>query len=360
MNVFHIVGARPNFMKVAPVLNALKERKNLAQTLIHTGQHYDVNMSDVFFKQLGIPEPDVNLAVGSGSHAKQTAEIMTRLEAVLLERKPDMVLVYGDVNSTVATALVCAKLEIRLGHVEAGLRSFDRTMPEEINRLVTDQLADLLFTPSEDGDENLRKEGIPAEKIFRVGNVMIDSLVRLLPAALKTSRDGLPERYALVTLHRPANVDDSARLKGILESLLEVNRDLAVIFPAHPRTRKRIADFGLNAGQLRVLDPLPYLDFLALQARAAVVITDSGGIQEEATYLHVPCLTVRENTERPITVTMGTNVLVGRDAGKLCAELQKVLAGKAKKGTVPPLWDGHTGERIADVLVSQPFAREPL
>jgi len=350
MKVFHIVGARPNFMKVAPVLNALKERQGVEQTLIHTGQHYDVNMSDVFFQQLGIPAPDVNLAVGSGSHAKQTAEIMTRLEPVLLERKPDLVLVYGDVNSTVATALVCAKLEIRLGHVEAGLRSFDRSMPEEINRLVTDQLADLLFTPSPDGDENLRKEGIAAEKIFRVGNVMIDSLVRLLPAALETSRDGLPDRYALVTLHRPANVDDSARLRGILESLLEVNRDLAVIFPAHPRTRKRIADFGLQAGQLRVLDPLPYLDFLALQARATVVITDSGGIQEEATYLHVPCLTVRENTERPITVTMGTNVLVGRDAAKLRAELQKVLAGQAKKGTVPPLWDGHTGERIADVV----------
>jgi len=352
MKVFHIVGARPNFMKVAPVLNALKERKGVEQTLIHTGQHYDVNMSDVFFQQLGIPAPDVNLAVGSGSHAKQTAEIMTRLEPVLVERKPDMVLVYGDVNSTVATALVCAKLEIRLGHVEAGLRSFDRTMPEEINRLVTDQLADLLFTPSPDGDENLRKEGIAAEKIFRVGNVMIDSLVRLLPAALAASRDGLPDRYALVTLHRPANVDDSARLRGILESLLEVNRDLAVIFPAHPRTRKRIADFGLQAGQLRVLDPLPYLDFLALQARATVVITDSGGIQEEATYLHVPCLTVRENTERPITVTMGTNVLVGRDAAKLRTELAKVLAGQAKKGTVPPLWDGHTGERIAEVVAA--------
>jgi len=360
MKVFHIVGARPNFMKVAPVLNALKERQGVEQTLIHTGQHYDVNMSDVFFQQLGIPAPDVNLAVGSGSHAKQTAEIMTRLEPVLLERKPDLVLVYGDVNSTVATALVCAKLEIRLGHVEAGLRSFDRSMPEEINRLVTDQLADLLFTPSPDGDENLRKEGIAAEKIFRVGNVMIDSLVRLLPAALETSRDGLPDRYALVTLHRPANVDDSARLRGILESLLEVNRDLAVIFPAHPRTRKRIADFGLQAGQLRVLDPLPYLDFLALQARATVVITDSGGIQEEATYLHVPCLTVRENTERPITVTMGTNVLVGRDAAKLRAELQKVLAGQAKKGTVPPLWDGHTGERIADVVVRQPPVRKAV
>ena len=247
MNIFHIVGARPNFMKVAPVLNALKERENVAQTLIHTGQHYDVNMSDVFFQQLGIPAPDVNLAVGSGTHAKQTAEIMIRLEPVVLERQPDIVLVYGDVNSTVATALVCAKLGVQVGHVEAGLRSFDRTMPEEINRLVTDQLADLLFTPSEDGDENLRREGIPAEKIFRVGNVMIDSLVRLLPLAQKTKTDGLPDRYALVTLHRPANVDDSVTLKGILESLLEVNRDLAVVFPAHPRTRKRIADFGLHA-----------------------------------------------------------------------------------------------------------------
>ena len=353
MNIFHIVGARPNFMKVAPVLNALKHRTNVAQTLIHTGQHYDVNMSDVFFQQLGIPEPDVNLAVGSGSHAKQTAEIMTRIEPVLLERKPDMVLVYGDVNSTVATVLVCSKLGLRVGHVEAGLRSFDRTMPEEINRLVTDQLADLLFTPSEDGDVNLRREGIPAEKIFRIGNVMIDSLVRLLPESKKRQRNALPERYALVTLHRPANVDDGATLKGILHSLLEVNRDLSVVFPAHPRTRQRISEFGLNPGQLRVLDPLPYIDFLGLQSHATVVITDSGGIQEETTYLGVPCLTVRENTERPITVTMGTNVLVGRDSDKLRAELSKVLAGKAKKGTVPPLWDGHAGERIADVLLGQ-------
>jgi UDP-N-acetylglucosamine 2-epimerase (non-hydrolysing) len=350
VNIFHIVGARPNFMKVAPVLNALKERKNVVQTLVHTGQHYDVNMSDVFFQQLGIPAPDVNLAVGSGSHAKQTAEIMIRMEPVIIERQPDIVLVYGDVNSTVATALVCAKLGIKIGHVEAGLRSFDRTMPEEINRLVTDQLADMLFTPSEDGDFNLAREGILAEKIFFVGNVMIDSLVRLLPTAKKTRVEGLPERYALVTLHRPANVDDSATLKGILESLLEVNRDLAVVFPAHPRTRKRIDDFGLNAGQLRVLDPLPYVDFLGLQSRATVVITDSGGIQEETTYLGVPCLTVRENTERPVTVSMGTNVLVGRDPEKLRAELSRVLAGKVKKGTVPPLWDGHTGERIASIL----------
>jgi UDP-N-acetylglucosamine 2-epimerase (non-hydrolysing) len=347
VNVFHIVGARPNFMKVAPVMSALKTRKHVVQTLVHTGQHYDVNMSDVFFEQLGIPAPDVNLAVGSGTHARQTAEIMTRFEPVLLERKPDMVLVYGDVNSTVATALVCAKLGVRVGHIEAGLRSFDRTMPEEINRLVTDQLADVLYTPSEDGDINLQREGISAEKIFRVGNVMIDSLVKLLPVAQRQSKNGLPERYALVTLHRPANVDDSATLKRILQSLLEVNRDLAVVFPAHPRTRQRISDFGLHAEQLRVLDPLSYVDFLGLQSRATVVITDSGGIQEETTYLGVPCLTLRENTERPVTVTLGTNVLVGRDPDKLRSELARVLAGKAKKGTVPPLWDGHTGERIA-------------
>ena len=337
-------------MKVAPVMNALKARKHVVQTLVHTGQHYDANMSDVFFEQLGIPAPDVNLAVGSGTHARQTAEIMTRFEPVLLERQPDLVLVYGDVNSTVATALVCAKLGVRVGHVEAGLRSFDRTMPEEINRLVTDQLADLLFTPSEDGDVNLQKEGIPAEKIFRVGNVMIDSLVKLLPAAQRQKQNGPPERYALVTLHRPANVDDSIILKRILQSLLEVSHDLSVIFPAHPRTRKRIADFGLHADQLQILDPLSYLEFLAMQSRATVVITDSGGIQEETTYLGVPCLTLRENTERPVTVSLGTNVLVGRDPDKLRSELSRILAGQAKKGTIPPLWDGHAGERIAALL----------
>jgi UDP-N-acetylglucosamine 2-epimerase (non-hydrolysing) len=245
---------------------------------------------------------------------------------------------------------VCAKLGVRVGHVEAGLRSFDRTMPEEINRLVTDQLADLLFTPSEDGDVNLQKEGIPAERIFRVGNVMIDSLVKLLPAARRQNQNGLPERYALVTLHRPANVDDGVILKRILQSLLEVSQDLSVIFPAHPRTRKRIADFGLHADQLQILDPLSYMEFLGMQSRATVVITDSGGIQEETTYLGVPCLTLRENTERPVTVSLGTNVLVGRDPDKLRSELSRVLAGNAKKGTVPPLWDGHAGERIAALL----------
>ncbi len=344
-------------MKVAPVMNALKTRQHIVQTLVHTGQHYDANMSDVFLEQLGIPAPDVNLAVGSGSHARQTAEIMTRFEPVLLDRKPDLVLVYGDVNSTVAAALVSAKLGVRVGHVEAGLRSFDHTMPEEINRLLTDQLSDLLFTPSEDADANLRNEGIPAEKIFRVGNVMIDSLVKLLPAAQSQSHNGLrhppPQRYALVTLHRPANVDDAAILKRILQSLLEVSEDLAVVFPAHPRTRKRIADFGLQAGRLQILDPLPYLEFLALQSRATVVITDSGGIQEETTYLRVPCLTLRENTERPVTVSLGTNVLVGRDPGKLRSELSRVLAGQSKKGTVPPLWDGHAGERIAAVIAGR-------
>jgi UDP-N-acetylglucosamine 2-epimerase (non-hydrolysing) len=353
VKVFHIVGARPNFMKVAPVLKALAAHPGVAQVLIHTGQHYDRNMSDVFLSQLGIPDPDVNLAVGSGSHAKQTAEIMTRLEPILDEGKPDLLLVYGDVNSTVAASLVAAKMGVKIGHVEAGLRSFDRTMPEEINRLVTDQLADFLFTPSLDGNTNLEKEGVAREKIFLTGNVMIDSLVRLLPAAQSISRDGWPERYALVTLHRPANVDDSCTLKSILSSLVEVSRDLAVVFPAHPRTRQRIADFGLNAGKLRVLDPVPYLEFLALQSRAKVVITDSGGIQEETTYLGVPCLTVRDNTERPITVTLGTNVLVGHKPEKLRAKLSAVLSGQAKKGTVPPLWDGHAAERIAETVVRQ-------
>ena len=287
-------------MKAAPVIRALQQRSNVRQTLVHTGQHYDANMSGVFFAQLGIPEPDVNLEVGSGSHAEQTAAVMSRFEPVVLQKKPDIVLVYGDVNSTVATALVCAKLMVRVGHVEAGLRSFDRTMPEEINRLLTDQLSDILFTPSEDGDRNLLREGIPSGKIFRVGNVMIDSLVRLLPVAERCSRNGLPERYALVTLHRPSNVDNNCALKNILESLLDINAQLDVVFPVHPRTRQRIAEFGLDATKLHLLEPAPYIEFLALQKQATVVITDSGGIQEETTYLKVPCLTLRENTERPL------------------------------------------------------------
>jgi UDP-N-acetylglucosamine 2-epimerase (non-hydrolysing) len=337
-------------MKAAPVMQGLRER-GAKQTLVHTGQHYDANMSDVFFTQLAMPSPDVNLEVGSGSHAAQTADIMTRLEPVVLKHKPDVVLVYGDVNSTVAAALVCSKLSVLLGHVEAGLRSFDRTMPEEINRLVTDQLADVLFTPSEDGDANLKREGIVLEKIHRVGNVMIDSLVRLLPAA-KARRNDMQGRYALVTLHRPSNVDDSGKLKSILKSLLEVRDRLDVIFPVHPRTRLRIQEFGIDVTRLHLLEPLPYVEFLALQVHAAIVITDSGGIQEETTYLRVPCLTLRDNTERPVTVTMGTNVLVGNDVVKLKRELLQVLDGKAKVGSIPPLWDGQAGKRIADVLVN--------
>ena len=336
-------------MKAAPVLRAI-ERRGIRQTLVHTGQHYDRNMSDVFFTQLEIPEPDANLGVGSGSHAQQTAEIMRRFEPVVLEYKPDLVLVYGDVNSTVAAALVCSKLLIPVGHVEAGLRSFDRTMPEEINRIVTDRLSDLLFTPSEDGDTHLLQEGVAKDKIHRVGNVMIDSLVRLLPAARKCSTNGFPKRLALVTLHRPSNVDDSENLQKILDALIEASERIDIVFPVHPRTRQRIHDFGLHASKVHLVDPLPYIEFLALQTRAAVVITDSGGIQEETTYLGVPCLTVRENTERPITVTLGTNILVGEDNNRLTAELKNVLDGEAKKGGIPPLWDGHAADRIADIL----------
>ena len=348
-HILHVVGARPNFVKAAPVLRAIGQL-GIRQTLVHTGQHYDRNMSDVFFAQLEIPEPDVNLEVGSGSHASQTAEIMRRFEPVVLEHKPDITLVYGDVNSTVAAALVCSKLLIPVGHVEAGLRSFDRTMPEEINRIVTDRLSDALFTPSEDGDANLLREGVPRERIYFVGNVMIDSLIRLLPAAKNCSKNGFPERYALVTLHRPSNVDDPSNLKEILSSLTMVSEDLTVVFPVHPRTRQHIAQLGMDFNQLLLLDPMPYIEFLALQTRALVVITDSGGIQEETTYLGVPCLTLRPNTERPITVTAGTNILVGDDRATLVAELRKIREGNRKQGITPPLWDGRTGDRIADIL----------
>jgi len=340
-------------MKAAPVMLALREQAGIRQTLIHTGQHYDFNMSHVFLQQLGMPEPDVNLEVGSGSHSQQTSQIIARFEAVAISGKPDWVFVYGDVNSTAAAALVCAKLLIPVAHVEAGLRSFDRTMPEEINRLLTDQISDLLFTPSEDGNANLQREGVEPEKVCLVGNVMIDSLVRLLPYARARSREG-PERYVLVTLHRPSNVDDSFWLKSLLDLLAEISRDLPVLFPVHPRTRNRIAEAGIDvsdSSNLRLLQPAPYIEFLALQTQAAVVITDSGGIQEETTFLGIPCLTVRENTERPITVSMGTNILVGRDIQRLRKELQAVLTGKAKQGGVPPLWDGHAAERIAKVMV---------
>lgn len=353
LHVLHVVGARPNFMKVAPVMTALDKCAGVAQTLVHTGQHYDVNMSDIFFKQLGIPEPDINLGVGSGSHAVQTAQIMLAFEQVIYERKPDWVFVYGDVNSTVAATLVSAKLYVRVAHVEAGLRSRDRTMPEEINRLVTDQLADLLFTPSEDGNENLLNEGVSADRIRLVGNVMIDTLRRLQPEASRPKGVMVPEQYGLITLHRPSNVDEPGMLLKIMDTLGAISRNIPLIFPIHPRTRQRLADLNYalpDRDRFMLLEPVGYLEFLALQQTAALVITDSGGIQEETTVLGIPCLTVRENTERPITVTIGTNILVGQDMARLQEEVSKILAGDAKQGAIPPLWDGRAGERIAEII----------
>jgi UDP-N-acetylglucosamine 2-epimerase (non-hydrolysing) len=348
-------------MKVAPVLRALAACPQVQQTLVHTGQHYDPNMSDVFFRQLAIPAPDVNLEVGSGSHAVQTAQIMTRFEEVVLARRPDHVLVYGDVNSTVAAALVCAKLNITVDHVEAGLRSGDRTMPEEINRLMTDQIATLLFTPSQDGSDNLLHEGVDPDRIHCVGNVMIDTLVQLLPAADTVWSDKRWDawrntQFVLVTLHRPSNVDDPAALAEIIKVLHEVASVVPVLFPIHPRTRARMEALSLPAthsdgrARLELVEPLGYLEFLALQQHATAVVTDSGGIQEETTYLGVPCLTLRENTERPVTVSVGTNQLIGRDMDRLSRELQRILLGDSKQGLVPPLWDGRASHRIASVL----------
>jgi UDP-N-acetylglucosamine 2-epimerase (non-hydrolysing) len=349
----HVVGARPNFMKVAPVYRSLAAL-GAEQVLVHTGQHYDVNMSDVFFRELEIPPPDINLQVGSGSHAQQTAEIMQRFEPVLLEQKPDCVVVYGDINSTVAAGIVCAKLLVPVAHVEAGLRSGDRTMPEEINRLLTDQIADLLFTPSVDGDANLAKEGIPASRIFFVGNVMIDTLVRMLPAASAIAMPELPEKFVLVTLHRPSNVDDIPWLTRAIALLTELSERMPIVFPIHPRTRQRLESSGVKLEgnpNLIFSQPKPYLEFLALQTRAVAVVTDSGGIQEETTYLKVPCITVRENTERPVTIEQGSNVLVGRDLNLLRVELDKVLSGKRKTTSIPDLWDGHAADRIAEILL---------
>jgi UDP-N-acetylglucosamine 2-epimerase (non-hydrolysing) len=344
-------------MKAAPVYRALAS-EGVSQVLVHTGQHYDALMSDVFFETLRIPKPDESLNVGSGSHAQQTAAIMAAFEPVVLAHKPAIVLVYGDVNSTVAAALVCAKLGIRIGHVEAGLRSCDRTMPEEINRLVTDQLSDLLFTPSQDGNDNLKREGIADEKVFLVGNVMIDTLVQFLPEAdnlfpklkAKLSLDS----FGLVTLHRPANVDEEAVFLPMLKLLDELSGELPLIFPVHPRTRDRWgAQLKACNPNLQAIDPLGYLEFLALQKHAKVVVTDSGGIQEETTFLGTPCLTLRENTERPITITHGTNVLIGRDWDALRQEFGKALNGHRKHAEAIPLWDGHASERIAKILVRQ-------
>ena len=358
MKIVHVVGARPNFMKAAPVMTALAHYRKIQQHLVHTGQHYDANMSDIFFHQLGLPEPDINLAVGSASHAVQTATIMIRFEEVVSRLQPDLVLVYGDINSTVAAALVCAKLGISIGHVEAGLRSFDRTMPEEINRLLTDRIAELLFTPSVDSNENLAREGVDPSRIHFVGNVMIDTLVRLLPEAVKSDilqRLSLrPKEYGLVTLHRPSNVDQPGMLRAIMDTLHKIAQELPLLFPIHPRTRQHLQEMGyaVDNSRLQITQPAGYLEFLALQKNARLVITDSGGVQEETTYLGVPCLTVRENTERPVTVTTGTNTLVGQDMARLASEAARILAGDYKSGEIPPLWDGKAGERIARIIAS--------
>lgn len=355
MKIIHVVGARPNFMKAAPVYTACTKYE-INQLLVHTGQHYDKNMSDVFFQQLGLPQPDLNLEVGSASHAEQTATVMIRFEKVLLEHRPDWVMVYGDINSTVAAALTSAKLLIPVAHVEAGLRSFDRRMPEEINRLLTDQIASLLFTPSQDGNENLRREGIACDKIKLVGNVMIDTLIKFLPLTQEVSLANYPNNYILVTLHRPSNVDDETTLQQIITTLKSISQRIPLIFPIHPRTRQRLVNMSINledAPQLHLTEPLSYLEFLALEQKARAVITDSGGIQEETTYLGVPCFTLRENTERPITLEIGSNKLIGFNYPRLEHEIEIILTGQAKAFSVPPLWDGHAAERIAEIMVKQ-------
>jgi UDP-N-acetylglucosamine 2-epimerase (non-hydrolysing) len=358
MHIIHIVGARPNFMKVAPVIRAISDKAAIVQTLVHTGQHYDSNMSDIFFSQLGISEPDINLEVGSGSHAFQTAQVMVKLEGLFGELKPDWVFVYGDVNSTLAASLVCAKQHIKLAHVEAGLRSFDRTMPEEINRIVTDSLADLLFTPSSDGDENLIREGVDPVKIYLVGNVMIDTLIRLRPEAEQLwDRESRKYRiskksFTLVTLHRPSNVDNPEMLKKIIYALNNVSLKTPVLFPIHPRTRNSLQNMPdvIISNSVMLSDPIGYIEFLCLQSKARLVITDSGGIQEETTYLGTPCLTVRENTERPVTVDAGTNILVGQDMDMLESHAYSIINGNVKEGNVPLFWDGMAGYRIAQII----------
>lgn len=374
--ILSVVGARPNFMKLAPLARVLAERADVEHAIVHTGQHYDPEMSEAFFRDLGIRRPDDNLGVGSGSHAQQTAIIMQRFETVCLARRPDLVLVYGDVNSTVAAALVAAKLRIRVGHVEAGLRSRDWTMPEEINRVVTDRLADLLFTPSRDAVENLRLEGTPADRIHMVGNIMIDSLVRSLPAAERlgapAARGVEPGDYTVVTLHRPANVDDPGTLQELLDALRALAEHGPVLFTVHPRTRARIEDSrsgvpfrpagtppsaavaapptrSSSSAGLVLLPPLPYLEMLGLVREARLVVTDSGGLQEETSYLGIPCLTVRPNTERPITCTHGTNRLVAPTRDAIVAAARAAVTEHRSHGPIER-WDGNTAERIVAVI----------
>ncbi len=354
-----VVGARPNFMKMAPLYVEMTRSERLDPVIVHTGQHYDYAMSQAFFEDLELPEPDHFLGAGSGSHAEQTARIMVEFEKVVLAEKPDLVVVFGDVNSTVVCSLTAKKLLVPVAHVEAGLRSFDETMPEEINRRVTDAISDLLFTPSPDGDENLLHEGVPQEKIHRVGNIMIDSLVAILGKIDQDHQSRIVRqfgvetgRYVLVTLHRPSNVDERSGLEQILRYLRQLSTQTPVIFPIHPRTRKNIETLGLDASsddKLRIVDPVRYREFITLERNARFILTDSGGIQEETTYLGLPCLTLRLNTERPITITEGTNELV--DMSNIEEHTTKILADRWKQGKVPALWDGRTAERIAKIVV---------
>ena len=358
--VLHVVAARPNYMKVAPLWRALS-RRGIPQKLLHTGQHRGEAMSDVFFRELGLPAPDISLGVGSGTHAEAVARVMVPLERVLEEERPGLLSVVGDVHGTLAAALVGARAGVPVAHVEAGLRSFDRTMPEELNRLVVDRVSELLLAPSPDAEENLLVEGTEPSRIHLVGNLMVDTLRLHLPAALELGqplRMGLsPGGYAVATLHRPSNVDDPETLAGLVETLSEVARRLPVVFPVHPRTAARldagqVARWAREAPGLKLVDPLGYLPFLSLTAQAKVVLTDSGGLQEETTVLGIPCLTLRENTERPVTVTQGSNLLVGMDPELLLAEVDRVLRGAGKRGRVPALWDGHAAERTADVYAA--------
>jgi UDP-N-acetylglucosamine 2-epimerase (non-hydrolysing) len=361
-----IAGARPNFMKVAPLIKAAAAHNSsrghggthLDWRLVHTGQHYDQKMSEVFFAELGIPAPDVNLGVGSGSHAVQTANLMVKFEPVCLEHKPDWAIVVGDVNSTMACTLVCAKLGVKVAHVEAGLRSFDRTMPEEINRIVTDALADLLLTPSSDADENLQQEGIAASRIKRVGNVMIDALLANLEkahASLILSNLGLHTRsFVYVTLHRPSNVDDRTTLATIIGELKRLAARFPVVFPIHPRTLKMCQQFKIDLHDepgMKIIEPIGYLDSLRLTEGARLVLTDSGGLQEESTFFRTPCLTLRPNTERPVTVTLGSNKLT--EVGRLPMDLDEILGGQRELGEIPPLWDGRASERIIEAILGR-------
>jgi UDP-N-acetylglucosamine 2-epimerase (non-hydrolysing) len=348
MKVLNVVGARPNFIKMAPIMEQIQKTPEIRGILVHTGQHYDEGMSDIFFQELGIPRPDIHLGVGSGTHAEQTSRVLTAFEKVCLDERPDWVVVVGDVNSTMACTLVAAKLLIPVAHVEAGLRSNDRTMPEEINRLVTDALADVLFTTSRDADENLKREGVDPSKIFFVGNVMIDTLLKHREKAQSLGKRA--EDYALVTLHRPSNVDDPAVFGGILEALRKIAEEMTVIFPIHPRTAKRITDFGFDMGKICITKPFGYLEFLNLTSQAKVVLTDSGGLQEETTILGVPCLTLRNNTERPVTITHGTNILTGTNPHCILDGFHRAISGEWRPSGPPELWDGFAAQRIVQVI----------